>query len=104
MSRALAIGLTLALVLGARAGAQDAPFLEVERAAITTPDAGVAQVDGGAWLSDAALDRAYARRAQLEAENTYLRAHAGDVEARWVLAGTAAGLVLGAAVVFFFHR
>lgn len=87
----------LALLLALPARADD--VIDVERAELVT-DGGVVLVTGGAWVSTPRLVTLAQERVQCREENKALRASAGVVEARVVVAVVLASLLVGAGVGF----
>lgn len=92
VSRRLVFALALAVAAVAVA---EPRALNASSAVVTLQDGGVVAVDGGVWLSDRALDDAFAERLRLRAENESLKAHAGDVEAKRLLEVGGGGVLVG---------
>lgn len=71
--------------------------IDVERAELVT-DGGVVAVDGGAWVSTPRLVTLAQERVQCREENKALKASAGVVEARVIVAVVLVSLLAGAGV------
>lgn len=85
----------LAALLAMPARADD--IIDVERAELVT-DGGVVLVDGGAWVSTPKLVLLAQEKVQCREENRALKASAGVVETRVVVAVVLAALLVGGGV------
>lgn len=88
----------VAFLLALPAQADEPRIVDVERATVTTRTGAHLELDGGAWLSDAQLLDLARDRVRLREENAALKASAGQVDARYIVAAAVIGLAVGSLV------